>query len=145
MHRAQNGAVARRLAGRLEICVEFRLVHLAQHVLAEHTGHAAHLLGDGRVFIRQICMIRAGIKRAERIAAVRKIKRRLPDGGVRGTCKVDEDQPADTRCHLIHEAAGLAEIDIFGVLADLCDLDGGAFSVKKQFITDRADQDLECG
>ena len=45
----------------------------------------------------------------------------------------------------VHEAAGLAEIDIFGILADLCDLDGGAFSVKKQFITDRADQDLECG
>ena len=145
MHRAQNGAVARRLAGRLELCVEFRLVHLAQHVLTEHAGYAAHFLGDGGVFVRQICVIRAGIERAERVAAVRKIERRLPDGGVRRVGKIDEDQPADAGGHLIHEAAGLAEIDVLGILADLRDLDGGAFFIEKQLVADRADQNLECG
>ena len=145
MHRAQNGAVARGLAGCLEIRVKLRFVHLAQHVSAEYAGHAAHFRGDGGVFVRQIRVVRAGVERAERVAAVREVKRRLPDDGVRRIGKVDEDQPADTRSHLVHEAAGLAEIDVFGVLADLRDLDGGAFSVKKQFITDRADQDLECG
>ena len=90
-------------------------------------------------------MIRAGIERAERVAAVRKIERRLPDGGVRRVGKIDEDQPADAGGHLIHEAAGLAEIDVLGILADLRDLDGGAFFIEKQLVADRADQNLECG
>ena len=145
MHRAQNGAVARGLAGCLEICVKLRFVHLAQHISAEYAGHAAHFRGDGGVFVRQIRVVRAGVERAERVAAVREVKCRLPDDGVRRIGKVDEDQPADARGHLIHEAAGLAEIDVFGVLADLRDLDGGAGSVKKQLVADRADQNLERG
>lgn len=80
--RAKRARSPRRLAGRLEICVEFRLVHLAQHLLAEHAGYAAHFLGDGGVFVRQICVIRAGIERAERVAAVR--KNRMPPAGRRG-------------------------------------------------------------
>ena len=101
VHRAQNGAVARGLAGCLEICVKLRFVHLAQHVSAEYAGHAAHFRGDGGVFVRQIRVVRAGVERAERVAAVREVKRRLPDDGVRRIGKVDEDQPADARGHLV--------------------------------------------
>ena len=41
-----------------------------------------------------------------------------------GIGKVDGHRAAHSRAHLIHEAAGLAEVDVFGILADLRHLDG---------------------
>ena len=59
--------------------------------------------------------------------------------------KVDGHQPAHGRGRLIHQAAGLAEEDIFRVLSDLGDLRLGYPSVKEQVVDDGADEHLEGG
>lgn len=84
-----------------------------------------------------------GIEDAGRIAAVGKVKFHTLDQRRLGIGKVDEDQPADARGRLVHQAAGLAEIDVLRVLADLRDLDRGQLPVKKQLVQNRADQHLE--
>ena len=143
MHGAQDGAVAGLFADLLELRIELRFVDLAQDLLAETARDAAHLLRDGGVFVGQIRVVRAGIEDAGRIAAVGKVKFHTLDQRRLRIGKVDEDQPADARGRLVHQAAGLAEIDILRVLADLRDLDRGQLPVKKQLVQNRADQHLE--
>ena len=134
MHGAQDGAVAGLCADLLELRIELRFVDLAQDLLAEAARDAAHLLRDGGVFVGQIRVVRAGIEDAGRIAAVGKVKVDLFDDGLFGVRKVDEHEPADRRRHLVHEARGLSKIDVLGVLADLCNLDGRELVLKEQTV-----------
>ena len=57
--------------------------------------------------------------------------------------KVDEDKAAHRRGHLIHQAAGLTEVDVLRILSDLCDLHRGELPIAEQIIDDGADQHLE--
>ena len=75
-----------------------------------------------------------GVDDAERMAAVGKVKVDLFDDGLLGIRKVDEHEPADRGRHLVHEARGLSEIDVLGVLADLCNLDGRELVLKEQTV-----------
>ena len=56
--------------------------------------------------------------------------------------KIDADDVADGGGRLIHQAAGLAEVDVFGILADLRDLRGRQ-AAAAEMVQDHADEDLE--
>ena len=59
--------------------------------------------------------------------------------------KIDEDQPADAGGHLIHQAAGLAEIDVLGILADLSNFRLTDLPLKKQAVDNGSDEHLKSG
>ena len=59
--------------------------------------------------------------------------------------KVDGHQTTDGGSGLIHQAAGLAEEDILGVLADLGDLRLGDPAIEEHVVDDGADEDLVGG
>ena len=59
--------------------------------------------------------------------------------------KINGDQAAHRGGRLIHQAAGLAEKDIFRVLADLRNFRLGHPAAKKQMVDDGSDQHLKGG
>ena len=54
--------------------------------------------------------------------------------------KINGNDVAHAGSHLIHQAAGLAKVDVLCPLADLRDLDGGDFIGHEAVIQDHADQ-----
>ena len=99
--------------------------------------------GHGRVLVRQVGMIRTGIDGAEGIAAVGEIVVYLFHNGVFRVGKINVHQSAHAGSHLIHQAGGLAVVDVFGVLADLGNFNGGNRAARKQAVQDTADQHLK--
>ena len=56
--------------------------------------------------------------------------------------EVNGDRTAHRRAHLVHQAAGLAEVDVFRVLADLGDFDRVERTAAAEVVEDVADQHL---
>ena len=143
MHRAQHGAVAALLSHLGQARIEIFFWHIAQHMFAEHARHCAHSGGDGGILVCEICVIRARVDDAERIAGLLKVKRQLLDHGPGRVPEVDEHHATHARRRLVHQTTGLAEVDVLGVLADLRNFHGGERLAKKQLIENRADEHLE--
>ena len=144
VHGAQDGPVTGSGADLFQTGVEGVLVHLPQMLLAENGAHGLHFPGNRGILIRQIRMICAGIDDAEGVAAGGKVKVQRLHHGMGSIGKVDGHDAAHGGGHLVHQAAGLAEIVIFGILADLGDLNGGE-TAAVQTVDDRPQQDLKGG
>lgn len=56
-----------------QLSVEFFLIHLAQHFLAEISGSLLHIRRDGRIFIGQVGMRTFGIRDAQTMIICLKI------------------------------------------------------------------------
>ena len=91
-------------------------------------------------------MPRTGIEDAKGVPGGVKIRRKLRNLGGVDIGEINGDDPAHRGGQLIHQPAGLAEVLIFGILADLGKLHRGAAARPEQFIEHGADEHLErCG
>ena len=125
---------------------EVLLGDLPEGLFAEIAADRPELIGDGGVFGGEILVPRPGIEDAEGIASGVKIQRKLRDLGGVDIGEINGDDPAHRGGQLVHQPAGLAEVFIFGVLADLGKLHRGAAARPEQFIEHGADEHLErCG
>ena len=145
MDGAQDGAVGGGGADVLESGVKLLGIHLPEHFFAEEGGHLAALHGDGGVLVGEIGVVGAGVHDAQRVAQRAEIQRQVVHHGIGRVLEVDEHHAAHGGGSLIHEAGGLAEVDVFGVLADLGDGHGGELLTKEQLIEDGADEHLKGG
>ncbi len=96
--------------------------------------HGSHFQSNGGVVIGQIGMAGAGIDDAENMAGLGKIIICLPHYRSGGVPEVNGYRAADGSPHLVHQAAGLAKIDVFGVLTDLCQLHRIQFSTAEKVV-----------
>ena len=90
-------------------------------------------------------MICAGIQNAQGKACLGEIhghRLHIRVGRVR---KINGNNVANAGSHLIHQAAGLAKVDVLCPLADLRDLDGGDFIGHEAVIQDHTDQHFKGG
>ena len=89
--------------------------HALEHFPAQGRGHRLHFGGNGGVIRREIAVLAAGADHAQVVALFAEIiLERLHHGGI--GAEIDGHQPAHGRGHLIHQAAGLAEEHVFGIL-----------------------------
>ena len=124
VHSPEYRPVAARLAqggnGGAEVCYG----HIPQDGLAEVGRDRAHLTGDVGIIVRQIPMAGAGVHDAQGIAGAGKVILDFVHHRGGGVGKVDGYRTAHRGTHLVHQAGRLAEIDVFGVLADFGDFNG---------------------
>ena len=145
MEGAQHGTVAALLATLRKLCKESLKRHIPQHFAAAHSSHGAALGGHSGIFVGQVGMICAGIQNAQGKACLGEIhghRLHIRVGRVR---KINGNNVANAGSHLIHQAAGLAKVDVLCPLADLRDLDGGDFIGHEAVIQDHADQHFKGG
>ena len=90
-------------------------------------------------------MVCAGVQNAQCKTGLGEIHRHRLHIGVGRVGKINGDDVAHAGSHLIHQAAGLAKVDIFCPLADLRDLDGGDLIGHEAVVQNDADQHLEGG
>ena len=88
-------------------------------------------------------MVPAGIDDAQLIAAPLQVKVHPANLGRLQVFKIDGDKVAHRRGHLIEQAAGLAKVDVFGILRNLRRLHRGELARIKQPAEDGADQNLK--
>ena len=117
-------------------------VNLAQHVLAEIGADGFYFVGNGGVFIRQICVAGPTVDDAQGVTAFGKVEADRCDNRGILPFKIHSHQTAHGAGHLVHKAAGLAKEDVFRVLAYLGDLLGADLCVK-QVVDNSANEHLK--
>ena len=90
-------------------------------------------------------MAGAGVHDAQGVAGLGEVVVHLPHHGSGGVGKVDGHRAAHGGAHLVHQTAGLAEVDVLGILADLGDLNGGEGVLTEEVIENVAHQHLVGG
>ena len=125
--------------------VKLSFGNLGQHFFSKERADFLQFSGNGGVFVRQVGVACLTVNDAQGMAAGGKIEVHRLDDGMLPVKEINGYQIAYGRGGLIHQAAGLAEEDILGVLADLGDFRLGNLPVKKQPIDNGADQHLEGG
>ena len=118
MEGAEEGAVRHMVFKLGKGGVERFDVRFRQHAHAQRLADFAQLGGDGGVLAGEVAVVATDGDDADGIALLLEI---VLDGAhvrVLGQ-KVDGHKAADGAGHLIHEAGGLAEEDVLGVLGDL--------------------------
>jgi len=128
-----------------QICNKGLKGHIPQDLAAADSGHGAALVGDGGVLIGQVGVVCTGIQDAEGKACLREIHLHRLHIGVGRIGKVDGDNVAHAGGHLIHQAAGLAKVDVLCPLADLRNGDGGDLFGHEAVVQDDTDQHLKGG
>ena len=118
---------------------------MAQHIGVPVGGDSLHFRRDGRVFAGQIRVIRSGIHDAQGVTAAGKIEIHPGNRRAKGIGKVDGGNAAYGAGHLIHQPAGFAEKHIFGVLADLGNLNRRQAATAEKVIENDADENLVGG
>ena len=142
VHGPQHGAVARGTPELRQGAQELGLVHLAEHLPAEIGRHGAHLLGDGGILARQRRVAGAGVDYAQRIAQALEVHGHAAHHRLRRVREVYGHRATDGGRGLVHEPAGLAEIDVLRPLAELGDGDGVELARAEQTVLDDAQQHL---
>ena len=120
-------------------------VHVPQHLPAEAGRHLAHLPGDGGVVGGEVGVAGPAVDDAQGVAQGVQIRLDLPQGGGGGVLEVDGDNAAGGAGELVHQPAGLAEVGVLRVLADLGQLGGGQRPAAEEVVEDGGYQDLEGG
>ena len=101
---------------------------------AEVGRDRAHLTGDVGIIVRQVPMAGAGVYDAQGVAGAGKVIVYLVHHRGGGVGKVDGYRSAHRGTHLVHQAGRLAEIDVFGVLADFGDFNGVQCAVAAEVV-----------
>ena len=89
-------------------------------------------------------MVAAGVDYHKAVPMCGKVKNDLVNHRLLRVPKVYSGKSADRACHLIHQSAGLAEVNVFGSLRyfrDLDRIDASAVIKSRQYV---ADQYLKC-
>ena len=137
---AHDGPVAAGFAQLGDTGIEVLLVDLGQDLLAELGGNGLDLAGNGGILVGQVRMVGAGVDDAQGMAGGGEVEAQGTDHGVFLVEEVDVHEIAHGGGHLVHEAAGLAEEYIFGILADHGNLGLGNLVLKEQAVDDGADE-----
>ena len=127
MERAEDSPVAALFTALRQLCDKRLKGNIPQHLAAADSGHGAALIGDGGILVGQVGVVGTGIQDAEGEARLREVHGHRLHDGLGGVGKINGDDVAHAGSHLVHQAAGLAEVDILCPLADLCNGDGGDF------------------
>ena len=143
MDGAQHGAVARISAQPRQLLIELVLRNVAQVFFPKKFADSFQLRRNGRVLRGQVGVVGAGVDDAQRMAAGRKVKGHRRDHRRSRVGKVNGNDAADGAGGLIHQAAGLAEVDVFRILPDLRKLHRAELPVQKQAVADRRHQHLK--
>ena len=118
MEGAENGAVTYLLAEGGGGGDHLLGSDLAENGLTKVSGHGLHLGGDGGVIVGEVGVVASGVDDAEVVAGRGHVEGQSLDDGGNGVGEVDGHDTAHGAGHLIHEAAGLAEEPVLGVLGD---------------------------
>ena len=145
MDRSQNRAVRILFTKLRDRRKEFLLRNLTKHIFSEVSSDLPHFFRDRRVIRRQILVAATAVDDAQRVAGIREFIVELFDLRIILVLKIDGDDPADGAGHLVHQTAGLAEVDVFRILADLRDLDRRKPVFAVHMIDDIADKRFEGG
>ena len=126
MDRTQHRTVSAAAAQGRQRRPERPLLHLTQQRLAEAGSHLLHFLPDGCKLAGQLTVAAPGIRDAEEHSLRQQTVRVefLDLWGARSG-KIRKDNAAHRTGQLIQQAAGLAEIGIFRILADASQLRRG--------------------
>ena len=122
--------------------VEVIRIDLGQHILTKVGADALQLAGDGGILVGQVSVAGPAVDDAQGMAAGRKIEIHTADPRLILMEEIDGHQAAHGRRGLIHQAAGLAEEHILGILADHGDLRRIDPAVEEQVVEDGADEHL---
>ena len=90
-------------------------------------------------------MVGAGVHNAQSVSRLGKVKVHLTVDGIVLIGKVDGHDAPQGAGHLIHQAGGLAEVDILGVLAHHGDLGQGQLIPAEEVVHHHAHQHLIAG
>ena len=123
--------------------VKLALRNLPENALAEVGADLPQLPGYGGVFVRQIRVVRAAVDDAQSMAGGGEVEVHPLHRRVGVVLEINRHHAAHRGPHLVQQAAGLAEIDVLRVLADLSQLDGGAPPLKEQAVDDVPHQHLK--
>ena len=145
MESPQHGTVAAAYPQGGKLRTELLLGHIPQELLAEVGGHGAHFLGNFGVVVGEVGMAGAGVHNAQGVARLGEVVVYLPHHRGGGVGEVNGHRAAHGGAHLVHQAAGLAEVDVLSVLADLGDLNGGKGTLTEEMVDDVAHQHLVGG
>ena len=118
------------------------LVHIPQELLAEVGGHRPHLPGDVRIVISKIRVAGAGVHDAQGVARPGEVVLHLLHHGGSRVGKIDGHRAAHRGAHLVHQSAGLAEVDVLRVLAHLGPLHRIQGPAAEEAVHDGGHQDL---
>ena len=127
--------------GRLEISRG----HVPQDGFTEVSRHRPHLPGDVGVVVGKIAMAGCGVHNAQGKARPAEIVVHPLHNGVGWVVEVNKHRTPHRGAHLVHQAAGLAEVCIFGVLADFGDGDRVQLVRTAEVVEDIAHQRLVGG
>ena len=119
MQRTQDRTVTYAIAQRRNALHKVLLCDLAQNRLLELQSNGLHLAAHRRVLVRQIRMVSTCVDNAQRMAAGSEIEIHLFNDGNRGIFKINHDEATHRARHLVEQAAGFSEIDVFCILCDL--------------------------
>ena len=126
MDRPQHRTVSAAAAQGRQCRPECRLFHLTQQRLTKAGGHLLHLLPDGCKLAGQFAVAAPGIGDAEEHSFRQQtVCMELFDLWGARFCKIRKDNAAHRTGQLIQKTAGLAEIGVFRILADACQLRRG--------------------
>ena len=126
----QRGAVAAASAHPGQCGPELRLRHLPQDLPAQTGGHGFHLSADGCELPSHLAVAAPGVGNAESHARREKpIGVELFDNGSGWVRKIRKDDAAHGAGQLVQQTAGLAEVGILGILADLRQLRRGQTAI----------------
>ena len=143
MQRAQHRAVSQLGAQLGHALVEALRGNLAQAGAAELGGHGLHLAGNGGVVCRGHGVVGAHVGQAQRVSLVGEVEIELFGHRVRRVGEVDVGDAPERLGQLVHEAAGLAEIDVLGALGRLRHGGRRHRGARPQRLHDAADRELE--
>lgn len=142
MHRPEKGPVRHLSPELTQAGIKLRFAGPAQHILPQAFGHGAHLLGNGRIFVGEICMAAPGVDEAQRVAIVSGPAGNGLHHRGSGVCEVDEAEISHRRGALIHQPGGLSKVDVFSELPHLGDQYRGHFSMIIKAVEDGPHQHL---
>ena len=145
MDSAEDGAVADSGPQLAQAAPKLLFLHVPEHLGTEKGGGLFHLGGDGGVVLGEVGVAAAGVYNAQIIAAGGEIKGHRADGRGIGIGEIDGDKAAHRTGGLVHQAAGLAEEDVFGILADLGNLHGGKGGSGEEIVEHRTHGHLKGG
>ena len=119
----QHGPVPARLPQPGQGGPEIRRLHLTEDLCPQLRRHSLHLLPDGRKLAGQLAVAAPRVGHAEGHSGWQQ-PRRMDLLDLRGSRvgKVRKDDAAHRAGQLIQQAAGLAEVGVLCILADLCQL-----------------------
>lgn len=142
VHRPEKGPVRHLSPELTQAGIKLRFAGPAQHILPQAFGHGAHLLGNGRIFVGEICMAAPGVDEAQRVAIVSGPAGNGLHHRGSGVCEVDEAEISHRRGALIHQPGGLSKVDVFSELPHLGDQYRGHFSMIIKAVEDGPHQHL---